>query len=146
MIFFTNAKKDCQFGFSLIEAMIAFAIVALGLLAVTQFQASVLKSNSTARSRSEALHLAQEKIEGFRAIKGEDEFAAKLGTASSGSEETNRDYATYQISWEITPKANPDRAVFAVEVGWTDSAGETQKVNLVTEIAEIEPHKVGSLF
>jgi Tfp pilus assembly protein PilV len=138
--------RSGQVGFSLIEAMIAFAIVAIGLLAVTQFQASVLQSNAVARSRSEALHLAQEKIESLRNIRDEQEFATKLGTATTGTDQTVRGYATYEVNWEISPKTNPPRAIVAVEVSWTDADGETQRVNLITEIAEINAHKVGSLL
>ena len=143
---YSKVAKRGESGFSLVEAMIAFAIVALGLLAITQFQTAVLQANSVSRSRSEALHLAEEKIESFRSIRNEADFAAKLGVAVTGTEETVRAYAKYQVSWEIVPRTDPDRAIVAVEVSWIDADGYEQKVNLVTEIAETNPHKVGRLL
>ena len=59
-------SKRYQQGFSLSEALVAFAIVTGGLLAVASFQAGLFSNSAYNKARTEALSLAQEKIEEFK--------------------------------------------------------------------------------
>ena len=52
-----------QKGFSLTEALIAFVIVGIGLLSVATFQSSLFRQSAYNKARTEALALAQQKIE-----------------------------------------------------------------------------------
>ena len=53
-------------GFSLIEVLIAIAVLAVGLLAMARFQGAALQASSLAKERSEAVALAEQKIEQLR--------------------------------------------------------------------------------
>lgn len=53
-------------GFSLIEVLIALAVLAVGLAAVAKFQASVFEYSAGAKERAIAARLAEEKIADLR--------------------------------------------------------------------------------
>ena len=53
-------------GFSLIEVMIAVLVLAIGILAVSKLQTSLLRSGSDANKRSIAANIAQKKIDDLR--------------------------------------------------------------------------------
>jgi len=55
-------------GFTLIEVMIALVVLSLGLLALGKFQGVLLKSTSDSVARTEAVALAEEKIEDLRSF------------------------------------------------------------------------------
>ena len=55
-------------GFSLLEVLIAVAILSFGLLALTSLQASLVRNSSEAKQRSTALSLAKDRIEELRAF------------------------------------------------------------------------------
>ena len=55
-----------QTGFSLTEALVAFAVITGGLLAVASFQAGLFNNSAYNKARTEALGLAQQKIEELR--------------------------------------------------------------------------------
>lgn len=61
-----NYSQTKQSGFSLIEVLIAISVLAVGLIAMARFQATVLHGSSLARERSEAVALAEQKIEQLR--------------------------------------------------------------------------------
>ena len=57
-----------QRGITLIEALIAFLVLALGMLAIARTQTHLRMNAEVARQRSEAVRLAQEEIESLRAF------------------------------------------------------------------------------
>jgi len=59
-------KSHKQFGFSLIEVMIAVLVLAIGILAVSKLQSSLIKSGSDANQRSIAANIAQKKIDDLK--------------------------------------------------------------------------------
>ena len=62
-----------QKGFTLTEALVAFVIVTGGLLAIASFQAQLFLSSGYSKARTEALSLAQQKIEEFKHYTHADE-------------------------------------------------------------------------
>ena len=56
-----------QAGFSLIESLIGFLILGLGMLGVTEMESVVLGASSDSHQRNAAVHMAQDRIEQFRA-------------------------------------------------------------------------------
>lgn len=55
-----------QHGFSLVEVLVTVGVLAVGLVAMARFQGTVLLGSSFARERSEAVALAEQKIEQMR--------------------------------------------------------------------------------
>ena len=64
----TLAPKNSQSGFSLVEAMIALMILAVGLLGLAELQITAMKSNSKSGSFMELTVIAQTAIEEVMAI------------------------------------------------------------------------------
>jgi type IV pilus modification protein PilV len=132
-------------GFSLLEALISFVIIAVGMLALAKFQADTLENNADAKARTEAVNFAQAQIEQLRNIRDPADFQTAL-TSGSGTDTATGSHATYTRSWTITQNTDPNYAVVDVIVTWADSTGTTQSVNLSTYIGEVEPAKTGRYF
>ena len=60
--------RSAQAGVSLVEALVAFLVTAFGMLSVAGMQASLSRNSDTAKQRSEAVRLAQQKMEQLRSF------------------------------------------------------------------------------
>lgn len=63
-----NILKYNQKGFTLVEVMIAVGIFAIGILAIGIMQITALRSNSSARGLTEAMGVAQAKMEELKLL------------------------------------------------------------------------------
>lgn len=141
-----------QRGITLIEALIAFLILALGMLAIARLQTHLRLNAEIARQRSEAVRLAQEDIEALRAFAV---LAATSGVASfdaiasaSRTVDAASGYATntaYLVTRQIDSAGALRAKNLRVTVGWTDRAGNPQQVELASVIAGIAPAHSGAL-
>jgi Tfp pilus assembly protein PilV len=135
-----------QRGTTLLEALIAFLVLALGMLAVTRVQATLRLHADIARQRSEAVRLAQEDIEAMRA------FATLAASGSARSFEAiasasrtvdaNSGYASntrYLVQRQIDASTTSQAKTAAVTVSWADRSGAAQQVALHSVIAGIDP-------
>ena len=134
-----------QTGFSLTEALVAFAVITGGLLAVASFQAGLFNNSAYNKARTEALGLAQQKIEELRhyPFAEKDNFIDENGdgvmdadgqyegTAIAGN---NADFVR---SWNITTQDDAKR--IEVNVSWADAKGETQSVSLASSLVFLSP-------
>jgi len=59
----STRRVTCNSGFSLIEVMISLAILAIGVLALTELQVTVTKGNSSSSTVVTAVSLAEQKME-----------------------------------------------------------------------------------
>ena len=64
----TLATASRQRGVSLIEALIAMLVMALGMVGIAALQAKLRVNSDVAKQRSEAVRIAEEDIENFRAF------------------------------------------------------------------------------
>ncbi len=133
-------------GVSLIEAVVALAVMAFGLVAIVGLQATLRSNSDVSRQRAEALRLAQQEIERWRA------FATLQGgpgvnfadIASLDSQIVGRN-ATYAVRRTVPVQQAPAPLTVAVNVSWTDRTGQDQNVSLNTTIAGISPELAGAL-
>lgn len=149
------AFRLVQAGISLIEALVALAVMAFGLLGVVGLQATMRQNADVSKQRSEAVRLAQESIEtarGFSVLTApepeEDIPALRSYAALAERESPNTGYTTnteYSVARTITATAEPRMSALRVEVSWTDRLGQPQTVHLDTAIAGISPETAGSL-
>ena len=134
-----------QKGFTLVEALVSFAIVATGMLAIVSFQAGLFTKTGYNKARTEALSLAQQKIEQFRHYThaSEDNY---IDNNSDGIMDVDGTYtenpidgqnAVFTRSWELTTTG--DVKQIDVTVSWIDAANQTQSVMLGTAIGWISP-------
>lgn len=134
----TTRPARRQSGFTLIEALIALLVMAFGMMALAGMQTSFSRNADLAKQRTEAMRLAQQRIEGLRTITNDAAWLALAGGTNNVS--TNADYT-------ITATlggANTDmwRAA-SVTVGWTDRAGEGQQVRIDSVISRSDPAAAG---
>jgi Tfp pilus assembly protein PilV len=138
-------KFEYQRGSSLVEALIAFAIVGTGLLSVAAFQSGLFKQSAHNKAQTEAVSLAQQKIEQLKhyTLANED---AYIDDNNDGVMDANGSYtgdpiagrnAVFQRSWELA--TNDLGRQVDVTVSWTDADNQTQSVSLSAEIPWISP-------
>lgn len=134
-------------GFSLVEAMVALVILSVGLLALARFQGSVTQASAQAKARTEALRLAQGKIETFR---GFASLSALVGLANAPSgantETVTGTNAIFTRTWRWETTALPAYRSLGVTVRWQDQRGIMHTVALKTRLSSVEPSEAGNVL
>ena len=135
-------------GFSLIEALIAALIVAVGMLGLARLQGVTLANSSESRARTDALNLAQEKIEELRTFSNQATYDSLANGINANTESTMAGGgANFTRTWTITNCANSMNCKQVnVSVGWTDSSGVAQTVQLTSFITKTDPVKAGIIL
>ena len=136
-------RRFRQSGTTLIEPLIAFLILALGVLAVSRVQGHLRLSADTARQRGEAVRLAQEDLEHLRA-------SVAAGGSGASIERTIAPQAglgntRYSLSRKISASGSSRATHVTVGVAWTEHAGAPQQVTLVSVIAGTDSALSGAL-
>jgi hypothetical protein len=142
-------------GLALIEALMALAVMAFGLLALVGVQSTLRQNADIARQRSEAIRIAQEEIEkwrGFNSLNGTGVVYRNLQTDASGTPVPSEYGLTAQftVTKSVYPMANttpPDFSVksLTVDVTWRDRNNEDQRVRLSTALHGVAPELSGTL-
>jgi type IV pilus modification protein PilV len=126
-----------QSGISMIEVVIALAILGFGMLGVAAAQISAYRFSDSSRERTLAHALAQQQIEIFQAMSSTSiETIRTAGTTDplnpidpDPNDNTTR---AFNRSWTITPDTPEDDVyTIVVDVDWTGNAG-AQNVQLET--------------
>lgn len=152
------ARRQTQTGVALIEALVALAVMAVGLLGVVGMQATLRTNAELSRQRSEAVRMAQEKIESLRAF-------SRLGVEGSGAVDeyayivtspvedvtpsASRASATFKRTVDVVPPGTTDPLIktLTVRVKWWDRRADVtdpndpniQEVVLNTAVARVDP-------
>ena len=138
-------------GVSLIEALVALAVMAFGLLGVVGMQATLRANSDVSKQRAEAVRFAQAAMEDKRAFEqlasgGVANFTDLADVAGEAVPGTN---TTYTRSAVVNPPAiaasAPKLKTVTVRVAWQDRGGQPAEVSLVSSIAGIAPELAGSL-
>ena len=140
-------------GVSLIEALVALAVMAFGMLAVAGLQATMRLNADIAKQRSEAVRIAQEAIESWRGFTvldappaGEVAYA-DVTNDSAGADVTGlTTNTTYSLQRGVTDDAALRRKVLVVNVRWVDRAGVAQAIQLNSVIASTLPELAATLM
>jgi Tfp pilus assembly protein PilV len=144
-----HSTSKIQKGIGLIEVLIATVVVAVGLLSVASLQGGLMSSSGESKTRSEARVLAEQKIEELRNNITVIGYNAIPGSATPVSDPSNPiagANASFTRTWRITGGDAPARKNISVVVGWDgngdgDTIDADEKVNVVTEMAWIDPAK-----
>lgn len=149
----TASSRRRSAGISLIEALVALAVMGFGTLSVLGVQGSLRLNAEIARQRSEALRIAQLAIEDTRRTHTLADFddLADSGPDVVASESGETSY-TRRIDIEPAPLAadatEGERARYksaSVVVEWTDRSGALQSISLNTTVHAAPPALAGSL-
>lgn len=144
-------------GMSLIEALIALAMMAFGALSVLGVQSTLRLQSDLARQRSEALRIGQAEIESLRGLDTLAAFEA-LGAAGPTTVINPGGDTEYRLrrSVALAPAGVNDSATspaeeqarykgVSVQVEWADRSGQTQSVALATAVHGALPVLSGTL-
>ena len=137
-------------GVSLIEALVALAIMAFGMLGIVGIQGKMRLNGDIAKQRSEAVRMAQETIESRRAFwtlsepgttayNGIDNHAGVTVTGITSNATFTR---TESVS---TPPGGGRSKTLTVDVSWLDRSGQVQSVRLSSAVTGSLPELSGSL-
>ncbi len=106
-------------GFTLIETMMAIAIMAIGLLAVAALQATAISGNAKAKKNSMAILLAEDQIETYKNARYEDILPGdKIEKGSTLLKDPWGIYTRTTTVQDNTPIA--DTKTINVSVSWQD--------------------------
>ncbi len=147
------ARRQRERGVSLMEALVALAVMSFGLLGVVGMQATLRSNSDVTKQRAEAVRIAQAAVEDRRAFEQLTSsgtvanFADLADAAAVSVAGTN---ATFARSAVVTPAAAlpadaPRLKTVTMRVAWEDRSGQTNAVSLVSSIAGIAPELAGSL-
>lgn len=134
-----------QRGFSLIEALIGFLVLGIGMLGVTQLESYVIGSSSDSHQRNAAVHMAQDKIEAFRNWCPSGCTTTFEGIASGSDTHAAEQGATFERSWTVVDNntsAQPRFKRVTVTVTWEGKEGastdaSTRSVTLQTTLSAV---------
>lgn len=147
-----QARQSCephrrwQRGTTLVEALIAFVVLSVGVLALSRGHGDLRRHADLARQRSEAVQFAQHDLEHLRAYATLDAASGVRSFAAIDSDVAQRDAANGdRVNVEYRLQRSIDAATFAhakaasVRVEWNDRRGESQHIVLETLIAGADP-------
>ena len=144
-------SRSLSRGVSLIEALVALAVMAFGLLGVVGMQATLRYNADISKQRSEAVRMAQQQVEDLRAfgtLAGTAEWDyADIASVATATVPTPAGFAntTFNITTTVANPVATDAQfkTVAVSVDWldrrTDGSGTAQSVKLTTAIAAVAP-------
>ena len=92
----TKSGPRDQRGFSMIEALVALVVFGVGMLTLLQLAPRATHSGTQGRRISEAMSLAQDKVEELRAMPGES------GELSAGTHVDAADLGGFSRRWLVT--------------------------------------------
>ena len=132
-------------GATLLEALVAFLVLSLGMLTMARVQSSLRLNSDIARQRTEAVRLAEADMESLRnfgsvsvsqGLKAYADIATATRNVSAGQGGAN---VSFEVSREVTPVDDPGYKSTTVSVNWFDRTGTAQRVVLDSLIAATPP-------
>lgn len=132
-------------GFGLIEVLVAFALVMVGVVGLIKVQAYLDRKNDFAYKSMIALRQAENKLEYFHQRGG----AISFESISSGTETVLADNVEYTLTYVVTPALEKPEPVpkpplyvpvftvknIEIESSWIDRFNQKQSVKLETAIS-----------
>ena len=134
-----NYRRRRQRGSSLFEALVAFLVLSLGMIALARMQGQQRSHADIARQRTEATRLAQDEMESTRSTR-------PFATIVDASRSVNDGGTTYRIERAVTPLDAPQSVAATVSVRWSDRGGAEQRLELHTVISDPQPALAGALL
>lgn len=138
------SRRPRTAGVSLVEALVALAVMSLGMLALVGVQSSMRFNNDLSKQRGEATRIAQDELERLRTFATLDADPAQPGRSwdeivdpgeVAYAPQNGIANATYRVSRRVTAQptnatAAGQRKLIQVVVRWTDRTGVAQSVTV----------------
>lgn len=150
-----GGRTAAQRGVSLIEALVAIAIMAFGMLGLAGLQSSLRANADISKQRSEAVRMAQETLEQVRSFSSFDATPARwsytqIQSAAAASAPSDNSNTVYTRTVTVLPVGSANAAVHkqvVVTVSWIDrlNSDPPPSVTLSTIVAGVPPELQASL-
>ena len=128
-------------GFTLIEALIAFIVLTIGILGGLLFHSTLVQESGESKAQIEALKVAEAQIEQIRATTGfssaTDLETALASLASGGGSSVTGAIDTYTVTWSSPVSVGSDAFSTSVNVAWSDGS-----IALSTYFSWLDPNNV----
>jgi Tfp pilus assembly protein PilX len=139
-----------QRGASLLEALIGFVIVTLGLLGTAQWQQRLRQAADLARQQAAAVRLAQDELEALRAIAARGRLPSPSGFDALGDAESTRPAqagarTTQALSRQLAEGPAPALKQVRLQIAWEDHRGGTHSLQLGSTLAAPAPALAAAL-
>ena len=150
-------RHQGAYGMALIEALVALAVMAFGLLGVVGMQTTLRFNADVSRQRAEAVRMAQERMETLRSFGllagapvGTLDYAAIGNSVDNPAPPTGFANATFTRTVTVNPAVDDLRMkLVTVQVSWLDRrtsvAANAEVVQLTSTIAGVAPELAASL-
>ena len=132
-----HTAPRAQRGTSLLEALIAFLVLTLGMVSIARVQGHLRLDADVARQRTEAVRLAQQDMETLRSERTFSAIASASRSVNPGT--------AYAIERRIEATGMPHAKAASITVRWVDRSGVAQQVALHSVIAGTDPRLSGAL-
>ncbi len=129
-------------GVALVEALVAMAVMAFGLLSVVGMQATLRQNADVAKQRAEAVRIAQAEIEGWRTfavLPVQPNTSTYAGLVSGTLTATNGSNTQFTLSRNVTDAFDGAYKVLTIDVNWLDRSNATQAVRMSTALHGVAP-------
>lgn len=136
-----NSISKMSPGQGLIEMVLVVLFIAVGVIAMVNFQNYLAYSTNTAQQRADATMLASSRLEvlrDFYVLNTQGSYPAYQNIVT-GNENVTVGNTAFAVAWTVTPVATPSYKTLDVVVSWTDRYNGAQSVRLVTIVAGIDP-------
>lgn len=149
-----NSTKRGQAGFTILEALVSLVIMGFGIFSLAGMQIAISSNADIAKQRTEAVRLAEQKIESFRSYTGIATTVVGQGTISAsalnwnalvGGSDSITTNATYTRTWTLGGTITDPMRALTVTVAWTDRTNTAQAVLLSTMLSKTDPADSGFL-
>lgn len=113
-------------GFSLLEVLISICLLSIAMLAVATVQSSSIRSNDLGNRTSQAIALAQDKLEQLiSSSTGNIVTPGKTGDSNNPVDETGRTGGPFTRTWMISSRGTPVKNAQEIDVTveWSDIFG-----------------------
>lgn len=138
-------KIKSNIGMTLIEVLIALAILATGVIVLVKFQGDLLRNVSQSQQQSEAMVIAEGKMDELRnySVIETTGGATAYDDISSGTSSVVGNNVTYTLTWTVTNVSSPPHKSIRVTVSWTDSGNKSESITLDSIVSPSDPAKSG---
>ncbi len=139
--------RRIQRGATLVEALIAFLVLSLGMLGMARLQTSLRLDSDIARQRSEAIRLAQEDIERQRAFATLVATPNRRSYAGISSAIVDIDEPSNNTRYKLTRSIRDETGFKTANVtlSWPDRNGAPQQLSLDSIVAGSDPQLSAAL-
>ena len=132
-----------QRGFTLIEALICLVVMAFGMLALSGMQLSLSRNADVAKQRTEAMRLAQARIEDMRSFTGISTGTINWNGLDATANATTVTNTTYTVASTMSGADTDAMRPVNVQVSWTDRTGAAQSLSIASVISQTDPRDPG---